>query len=267
MQLSRVFCLDSCLSPRGTGPWLGAAATLLALFASLALAQAPVPAPPAPAAAPASAPAVLPAAPARPQIVASAAAVPASRAASGRAASAAKANGKQPTKPLWRELKPAEQIALTPLANTWDTMSVAQKRKWLALSKNYPKLSPEEQVKVHSRMSEWAALSPQQRTQARLSFGATQQLSADDKKAKWEAYQALSPEEKSKLAARASNPPAAAPAVKPVPSDKLATIPKPKLGERPPKNSQAPAQPLPAPPVPGTTLPVSAPLPASPPAR
>ena len=120
---------------------------------------------------------------------------------------AAKANGKQPTKPLWRELKPAEQIALTPLASTWDTMNVAQKRKWLALSQNYPKLSPDEQVKLHSRMSEWAALSPQQRTQARLNFGATQQLSPDDKKAKWEAYQALSPEEKSKLAARAAKPP------------------------------------------------------------
>jgi len=163
---------------------------------------------------------------------------------------------------LWRELKPAEQVALTPLASTWDTLSVAQKRKWLALSKNYPKLSPDEQVKLHSRMREWVALSPEQRTVARLNFGATQQLSPDDKKAKWAAYQALSPEEKSKLAAGASRPPTAAAAVKPVPSDKLATIPKPKLGERAPKNTPAPAQPIS-----GATLPVSAAMPASASAR
>ena len=261
MHLSRVFCLALLLSRRGACTRLVAAGSLLALSGSLALAQAPAPSSP-PAIAPASAPAVVPA-PALPQPVASAAA-PASRAASGRATLAAKpsGNGNQPTKPLWRELKPAEQIALTPLANTWDTMSVAQKRKWLALSKNYPKLSLDEQVKLHSRMSEWAALSPQQRTQARLSFGATQQLSPDDKKAKWEAYQALSPEEKSKLAAGAAKPPTTAPAVKPVSPDKLATIPKPKLGERVPKNTVAPAQP-----VPGATLPVSAALPASAPVR
>ena len=65
-------------------------------------------------------------------------------------------------------------------------------------------------------MTEWAALSPQQRTQARLNFAETKQLSPDDKKAKWEAYQALPPEEKRKLAAGAAKPPPTAAAVKPV---------------------------------------------------
>jgi hypothetical protein len=196
---------------------------------------------------------------------AASAAAPSSRlpASAARAASGGKSNGKQATRPLWRELKPAEQIALTPLAGTWDTLNVAQKRKWLALSHNYPKLTPDEQAKLHSRMSEWVALSPQQRTLARLNFGATQQLSPDDKKAKWEAYQALSPEEKSKLAARASKPPAAAPAVKPVPPEKLATIPKPKLGEKaPPRAALAPANAAS-----GAQLPVSTASPASAPAR
>ena len=73
-----------------------------------------------------------------------------------------------------------------------------------------------EQDKLHSRMTEWAALSPQQRTQARLNFAETKQLSPDDKKAKWEAYQALPPEEKRKLAAGAAKPPPTAAAVKPV---------------------------------------------------
>ena len=75
-------------------------------------------------------------------------------------------------------------------------------------------------------MTEWAALSPQQRSIARLNFGATRKLTAEDKKAKWEAYQALSPEEKKKLAAGAAKPPATAAALKPVPAEKLATVPK-----------------------------------------
>jgi len=143
-------------------------------------------------------------------------------------ASVAKANGKQITKPLWAELTEAQRQALAPLAPKWDTVSEAQKRKWLALSENFPRMSGAEQAKLHSRMTEWATLSPQQRTQARLNFGETKQISPDDKKAKWEAYQALPPEEKKKLAAGAAKPPATAAAVKPVPPEKLATIPQPK---------------------------------------
>jgi len=142
------------------------------------------------------------------------------------AASAAKLAAKPRTKPLWVELTPPQQQALVPLAPKWDTLSETQKRKWLALSQNFPKMSGAEQAKLHSRMTEWVALSPQQRTQARLNFGQTQQLSPDDKKAKWEAYQALPPEEKNKLAARAAKPPATAAAVKPIPTDKLAIAPK-----------------------------------------
>lgn len=144
----------------------------------------------------------------------------------GRSGSAAGAppRTKSPTSPPWVELTPPQQQALGPLAATWSTISEAQKRKWLVLSKNFGSLSAEEQAKLHSRMTEWAALSPQQRTLARLNFAQTQRLSSDDKKAKWEAYQALPPEEKSKLAASAAKPPAAAAAVKPVPARKLANV-------------------------------------------
>ena len=202
--------------------WLGASPVPAAAQAPAA----PAPAAPAPAA-PASA-AVQP-----PQQAGTAAATAptassAVRAGSSRVAAKNNNNKQQITKPLWRELTPAQQQALAPLAGKWDTVSEAQKRKWLALSQNFPRMSGAEQAKLHSRMSEWAALSPQQRTQARLNFGETQQLSADDKKAKWEAYQALPPEEKRKLAASAAKPPATAAAIKPVPPDKLAEIPKPK---------------------------------------
>jgi len=133
---------------------------------------------------------------------------------------------KNVTTPLWTELTADQRSSLAPLAVKWDTLSAAQKRKWIALSANFPKMPESEQGKLHSRMTEWVALSPQQRAQARLNFGETQNLSADDKKAQWEAYQALPPEEKKKLAAGAAKPPATAAAVKPVAPEKMAAVPR-----------------------------------------
>jgi hypothetical protein len=139
---------------------------------------------------------------------------------------------KTESQPTWTELTPQQQQSLAPLGARWKTLSVAHKQKWIALSANYPTLPAPEQQRLHSRMAEWAALSPQQRTQARLNFAETKKVAPDDKKAKWEAYQALPPEEKRKLAAGATAakppPPPTAPAVQPVPQQKLAKIPKPR---------------------------------------
>jgi hypothetical protein len=130
------------------------------------------------------------------------------------------------TRPHWSDLNPAEQQALAPLKAQWQTISVAQKRKWLAMAKNFATLPPEEQNKLHARVQEWAQLSPQQRAQARLNFGESTQHSVDHKRAKWEAYQSLSADEKSKLAATSPTPPVgAATAVKKVASHKLAASP------------------------------------------
>ncbi len=104
--------------------------------------------------------------------------------------------------PGWQALKPSQKKALAPLAPHWSQISVAQKSKWLAMSNNFDNLSPKEQATLHERMADWAALSPQQRAQARLIFNETKSLAADEKKTQWEAYQALSPEEKKKLAAK-----------------------------------------------------------------
>ncbi len=148
------------------------------------------------------------------------------------------------SRPAWNELTPAQQQALQPLAGIWNSLDEARKRKWLALSQNYPHMPPAEQAKLHSRMTDWATLSPQQRSQARLNFAETRQLAPTDKAAQWEAYQALSPEEKQKLAARASAKPAgAATAVKPVSRQKLAEVPTVKQNPKhPPKIAVAPDQ-------------------------
>ncbi len=152
--------------------------------------------------------------------------------------------------PNWATLTMLEHQALAPLAAMWDTqISVGQKKKWLEVSKNYTALQPEAQQILHSRMKEWAALTPHQRAQARFNFAKTKELSAqltaEEKKSKWEAYQALSAEEKRALAAKAPKKPRGAAAViQPVAPQKLAT-------PRQPQN-----QPTPAPKIP--PLPVSA---------
>lgn len=129
-------------------------------------------------------------------------------------------------KPLWRDLSAKQQQALQPLAAHWDALSEGHKRKWLALSRNHAKLSPAEKATLHSRMTEWAALSRQQRDQARFNFAEVKQVPADERKAKWEAYQALSPEEKRRLAESAApRPPGAAGTIRPVPAQKLVPLP------------------------------------------
>lgn len=129
-------------------------------------------------------------------------------------------------RPAWTELTPSQQQALGPLAGRWTEISEQQRRKWITLSQNFHKLPAPEQEKLHSRMTDWAALSVQQRNQARLNFAETNKLAPDDKKAQWEAYQALSAEEKQKLAAGATKKPAgAAIAIKPVAPQKMVVVP------------------------------------------
>ena len=139
---------------------------------------------------------------------------------------AAKTAPSLPGRPLWMDLTESQQQALAPLAQLWPTMTEPHKRKWLAVSQNFTQLTADEQSTVQGRMREWAALSPQQRAAARLNYADAQQLLQEDKKAKWAAYQALSPETKQKLAAQQGKPlVGAAPAVKPVAPAKLATPP------------------------------------------
>lgn len=163
------------------------------------------------------------------------------------------------TGPAWSQLTPSQQQTLAPLASNWNTsMSDPQKRKWLEISKNYAALTPQAQATLNSRMNEWAALNPQQRAQARLNFGKTlelsRQLTPEEKKIKWDAYQALSPEEKQNLAATASpRPSGAATAVKPVAPQKLAIVPARAASQQAFK-PEPKISPLPAAPVPGPTV-------------
>ena len=165
---------------------------------------------------------------------------------------AAKAAPSLPGRPLWMDLTESQQQALAPLSQLWPTMTEPHKRKWLAISQNFGQLSADEQTTVQGRMREWAALSPQQRSAARLNYADAKQLLQDDKKAKWEAYQALPREAKQKLAAQQPTQPVmgAAPAVKPIPTTKLATPPAASANKALPRiatDQAAPATLLPTP--------------------
>ena len=105
-----------------------------------------------------------------------------------------------PSHPLWGELTAPQQLALQPLNLLWSGITQGQKRKWLALVDNFSSLNPKDQEKLQQRMHQWASLSTQERAQARVIFSQVQQLSGDDRLSKWQAYEALEPTEKTKLA-------------------------------------------------------------------
>lgn len=203
------------LQPLATGAAVFAALALLAFGLVRIVPGARTPAPPL------VAPAV-PAAMAKPALPTVAASRPPQPSAAARRPEAKphvarRGNGRAAPRSAWDELTARQQQALRPLADHWATMSPAQRRKWLAISRNFPDMTIDEQAQLYSRMIEWASLTEQQRTEARFNFAETKQLSGAEKLAKWEAYQALSPEQREELAAKA--PPrirSAAPSLRPL---------------------------------------------------
>ena len=132
--------------------------------------------------------------------------------AAGPAATAAKPAPKAAAEEgvRWRDMKPAQQSVLKPLERDWSGIDAARKQKWLELSARFPRMSPDEQSRVQARMADWARMTPQERGQARMNYQEAKRLPVQDRQARWESYQALSPEQKRQLAARAA--PASAPA-------------------------------------------------------
>jgi Protein of unknown function (DUF3106) len=104
----------------------------------------------------------------------------------------------------WNDLKPAQQAVLKPLEREWPGMAAPSKQKWLELSTRFPKLTPAEQARVQERMADWTRLTPSQRGEARMNYQEAKQMPSQDRQARWKAYEALSPEEKQQLAARAA---------------------------------------------------------------
>lgn len=167
--------------------------------------------------------------------------------------------------PSWSELTRAQRNALAPLNERWSAMGELTKRRWMTLADGFEQLDPEDQAKLQKRMQTWSSLSVQQRNQARLNFFASRQLSPEDLQAKWDAYQALSTEEKRRLAAKATpKTRGAATALRPPSKRKLATIPAASTSSQAVANPPKIPLPLPVqapPPVSRSTAPVAVPPP------
>lgn len=127
-------------------------------------------------------------------------------------------------KPLWRDLSPAQQVALGPLHPEWDAMDGLRKKKWLEMSRRFGSMNPTEQARVHDRMRQWMRLTPEQRSLARENYNKARKLAPGDRAATWESYKQLTPGEKQRLAqaarknaATASTPPPSTAIVAPIP--------------------------------------------------
>lgn len=99
-----------------------------------------------------------------------------------------------PGKLQWKDLKLQQQKILEPLAEDWDAMEPARKKKWLGIVKRYPKMSLQEQQRIQSQMQSWHALTAEQRKQARERFKIMEQLPAEKRqeiKQRWYEYEQL----------------------------------------------------------------------------
>lgn len=151
-------------------------------------------------------------------------------------------------KPLWQELTPEQQQALSPLAADWDRIDAARKKKWIELTRHYSSLAPDQQARIQDRMREWAKLSPEERRVARESYSRVKKLEPEQKNEQWEKYQQLSEEQKNRLAEEAlarkrvtALPPAAQDNGKLVPPSKAVL-------KQPPDAQKKSVQPAPQPP-------------------
>lgn len=115
----------------------------------------------------------------------------------------------------WAKLTPAQKQVLAPLQRDWASIDGPRRSKWLEVAARFPSMPADERERVQDRMAGWSHLTPAERSRARLQFQETRQVPADERQAKWQAYQALSPEERRSLAQRAKPAVAAASAAKP----------------------------------------------------
>ena len=126
----------------------------------------------------------------------------------------------------WKSLTENERQTLAPLAAKWESLSDAHRRKWIKIASTIPSMDQSERDKLNQRMEEWAKLSRNDREQARINFAQSKIAGKTDRQASWEAYQALSPEERQRLAETARHKPVGSTFVpKPVPVSKLIQVP------------------------------------------
>jgi hypothetical protein len=101
--------------------------------------------------------------------------------------------------PLWVDLSPTNKTFLKPFEKSWYTLSAVERKSWVTLANKVPKLSAPEQKKAAARVSEWAALTPEQRKLARANYRLAQNLNQDERKEQWQKYESMTPAQQAVL--------------------------------------------------------------------
>jgi hypothetical protein len=94
--------------------------------------------------------------------------------------------------PDWSQLTPEQQQVLAPLASDWNNFGDLQRKKWLLTAKRYPKLKPEQQLRLQTQMRRWAELTPEQRRIARENYKKLAKQPPEKREAvkrKWQEHQ------------------------------------------------------------------------------
>ncbi|MEO6279216.1 DUF3106 domain-containing protein [Roseateles sp.] len=102
----------------------------------------------------------------------------------------------------WSGLTPKQQALLAPLERDWADISDSQRSKWLSATPTLATMSGDEIKRVHDRIRDWTRLSGSERVNARIGFQVARQVTAEQRQARWEAYQALPLAERQALADR-----------------------------------------------------------------
>ncbi len=146
----------------------------------------------------------------------------------------------------WQDLKPDEQKVLSVLQPEWNSLSDVRKRKWREIAVKYPKMTPDQQKKLHDRMEGWVKLTPDERRKAREQYKQLTQLPPEKRAVvpqKWDEYRNLPPEKREELRKKAVT-------TKPVPVGSAAKSVTPPVKSTPPvvapASTVAPNAPAPA---------------------
>lgn len=133
------------------------------------------------------------------------------------------------SQPAWVELNAEQKQILAPLSGEWDNMEGFRRKKWLGIAQRFRSMSPDEQVRMQRRMTDWAKLTPDERKRARDKYKSLQKAPPEKKEAvkmKWKEYKELPESERARLKAEAAH--------------KATPRPSPSKASAPPKSTVAP---------------------------
>ena len=102
--------------------------------------------------------------------------------------------------PLWSSLSGEERRVLAPFEKQWNSWSVEEKKAWVLVARTrYPGMSEAERLAWHQRIEQWAALTPEQRRNARLNYRLIRRLPATQQAEEVRRFQSLTPEQRQVL--------------------------------------------------------------------